>query len=104
MPPKHSVDYCPVCGGGLCGIRICGLADEHPHGFILCDECEAIWLQPDVTSPHQYADAEQPQCPICQQALWGPQSRWANWDDCSELNWIDAINPALDVRADDGYV
>ncbi len=104
MSPKHSIDYCPICGGGLCGIRICGLSDEHPHGLIVCDECEAIWTRPDVTSEHQYPDAEMQQCPICQNPLWGPQSRWATWDDCSELNWLDAINPALDIRADDGFV
>jgi len=104
MPPKHSIDYCPICGGGLCGIRICGIRDEVPHGLIVCDECEAIWKTPDVSSRHQYPDAEDARCPTCERPLWGPQSRWANWDDCSELGWLDAIDPQLDIRADEGLV
>jgi hypothetical protein len=103
-PPRHSIDYCPICGGGLCGIRICGMTDDKPHGLIVCDECEAIWTEPDSTADHQYPDAEDACCPICKKPLWGPQSRWANWDDCSELGWIDAIDPQLDIRSDEGFV
>jgi len=43
-------------------------------------------------------------CPTCEKPLWGPQSRWATWDDCSELGWLDAIDPQLDIRSDEGFV
>jgi hypothetical protein len=45
-----------------------------------------------------------PRIPICQKALWGSQSRWANWDDCAQLGWLDYINPQLDIRSDKGSV
>lgn len=80
------------------------MTDDQPHGLIVCDECEAIWLEPDSTSQHLYPDAEDPCCPICQKALWGSQSRWANWDDCAQLGWLDYINPQLDIRSDKGSV
>ncbi|TWU49601.1 hypothetical protein [Rubripirellula reticaptiva] len=131
MSPKHSIDFCPVCGGGLCGIRICGVANANakgqvsdqagdhasdsdarfivtgstePHGLIVCDECEAIWLAPDITTPHQYPAVEDAQCPICHDPLWGPQSRWANADDIDTLGWQFAVNPDLDTNLDEGTV
>lgn len=114
MSPRHSIDFCPICGGGLCGIRICGVAprrdperadDSHsnePHGLVVCDECEAIWLDPDVTTAHQYPAAEDARCPICKEALWSTSSRWADWDDIKVLGWEFAVNPALDAKTDEG--
>ncbi len=117
MIPKHSIAFCPICGGGLCGIRICGVADEdrartgsrtfsktgstEPHGLIVCDECEAIWLEPDTSTPHQYLDLEDAMCPICGEALWGLQSRWATADDVDVLGWESAVNRDLNLTEDD---
>ncbi len=109
MSPQHSIDFCPVCGGGLCGIRICGtqLGDaskqdfgtnsQSPHGLVICDECDAIWLEPDLTTAHQYPDVENAKCPVCDDGLWGPNSRWADRNDLARLEWELAINPALDI-------
>ncbi|TWU56506.1 hypothetical protein Poly51_24170 [Rubripirellula tenax] len=117
MSPKHSINFCPICGGGLCGIRICGVAAKdsidienqfaktgstQPHGLIVCDECEAIWLEPDVNTAHQYPNIEDAKCPICQEALWGPQSRWADATDVETLEWEYAVNPDLDANFDEG--
>lgn len=113
MNPKHSIDFCPICGGGLCGIRICGLSEDGtsvipirgtdtPHGLVVCDECEAIWLEPSVASDHQYPDAEDAKCPICNDSLWGKNSRWANREEIDALGWSAAVNPNLDVRPDEG--
>ncbi len=143
MSPKHSIDFCPICGGGLCGIRICGVDDDganskinsdntgetpsrffatgsaEPHGLIVCDECEAIWLMPDVTTPHQYPviqsdqgssasndsdESSSEKCPICHLPLWGRQSRWADSEDVEALGWQFAVNPDLDVNLDEGTV
>lgn len=127
MSPKHSIDYCPICGGGLCGIRICGLsiADQldpktaqhqsetndvastnessEPHGLIVCDECEAIWLEPDTSTDHVYPSAECSACPICLEPLWGAQSRWATRADVERLGWSSAVNAALDVESDEEF-
>ncbi len=148
MSPLHSVDYCPICGGGLCGVRICGLPvdprvarkdnvvqdDEdldianrdkrktqlakhpdgldglpasntiqvEPHGLVVCDECEAIWLEPDVSTQHQYPDSEDAHCPICTAELWGPQSRWATEFDMALLGWSRCHKPDLDALNDQG--
>lgn len=93
--PLHSVDVCPVCGCGLCGIRICGFGTDQAHGLIVCDECEALWVEPDTCTPHVFRDAENPCCPICGEALWGEQSRWANRDDLVQLGWCWQVDPAL---------
>lgn len=119
MTPQHSIDFCPVCGGGLCGVRICGLpvndlhqdslpsrdsnASSHElHALILCDECEAIWLEPDLSSDHVYVDPIESKCPVCNQDLWGPQSRWAREDDLQNLGLTDVVNRELDVVEDEG--
>ena len=100
MSPKHSIDFCPVCGGGLCGIRLCGLDGSHddvpPHGLIVCDECEAIWLVPDVTSDHSFPSAEDARCPVCCRSLWGDNGRWADQSDIESLGWQHAVRHELD--------
>ncbi len=111
MSPHHSIDYCPICGGGLCGIRICGLSSlpqaaarrgDSIHGLIVCDECEAIWLEPNISSDHAYPDPTNSICPICSQPLWGDNSRWANREDIAALGWSAAVNQELDVNSDEG--
>lgn len=101
MTPHFSIDYCPRCGAGLAGVRICGLGTDSPHGLVVCDECEAIWLEPDTRGQHQYADASDARCPKCTEPLWGPQSRWATQQDLIQLNWFDAIDANLNGEPDD---
>ena len=110
MSPQHSIDFCPICGGGLCGIRICGLSSQVDgsnrrgdwiHGLIVCDECEAIWLDPDVSTDHVYPDPTRAQCPVCSKSLWGDQSRWANDADVAALGWSGAVKHRLDVKSDE---
>lgn len=97
--PIHSIAKCPVCGGGLCGIRICSGDDPTQAspglGFVMCDECEAIWLEPDTSSEHLYVEPESPLCPICRGGLWGT-SRWANADEVESLGWSAAVDHELD--------
>ena len=116
MSPKHSIGFCPICGGGLCGIRICGVdrvsADVHlseptdhqstDHGFVICDECDATWLAPDLDTSHQYPDVEDARCPICSEQLWGDTSRWADWKDIQSLGWEFAVDRKLDATTDEG--
>tara|TARA_R110002049_G_scaffold27321_2_gene94333 strand:- start:602448 stop:602747 length:300 start_codon:yes stop_codon:yes gene_type:complete len=75
-----------------------------PHGLIVCDECEAIWLEPDTSTDHVYPSAEDAACPICALPLWGPQSRWATQADIEVLGWTHAVNPALDMSSDEEIV
>lgn len=105
--PLHSIDFCPICGGGLCGIRIVGDTEnanqQPPHALIVCDECEAIWIEPDVSTVHQYPvhqfpDLENAVSPVGDQPLWGDGSRWATMEDIEAVGWTDAVNPELDAE------
>jgi hypothetical protein len=114
VSPKHSIGFCPICGGGLCGVRLCGvnpesaddrlakLANDASHGLVICDECEATWLSPDLDTAHQYPDVEDARCPICGERLWGKASRWADWRDVQSLGWEFAVNRKLDATPDEG--
>lgn len=114
MSPNHSIGFCPICGGGLCGIRICsgdgadGEADRArsspgpTHGLVVCDECEAMWLEPDLGTAHQYPAIEDARCPICSAPLWGPCGRWASRDEIESLGWECAVDPELDATSDEG--
>ncbi|WP_182865842.1 hypothetical protein [Stieleria mannarensis] len=99
IAPLHSVAVCPICDAGLCGIRICtGDDPTEPmprRGFVICDECEAVWMVPDVRTVHQYLDSRNPICPICHAGLW-TASRWADRDDLERLGWSHAVDAALD--------
>ena len=107
MSPRHSIDFCPICGGGLCGIRICcepesnGENETLPRGLIVCDECEAVWLEPDTSSEHLYLDAINPTCPMCQKSFW-ENSHWANTKEVEALGWMQAVNRELDMNVDEG--
>jgi hypothetical protein len=68
--------------------------------MVICDECEAIWLMPDLDSEHQYPDVEDARCPICYEPMWGPASRWADWSDVNALGWEQAIDRRLDTTTD----
>lgn len=117
--PLHSIDFCPICGGGLCGIRIIeSMSAENPesnkeiatdsetssllqpHGLVICDECEAIWLEPDVSTVHQYPDLENAASPVNGQPIWGDGSRWASMEEIELLGWSEAVNPELDAEVD----
>ncbi|MEL6897263.1 MAG: hypothetical protein AAFP90_14265 [Planctomycetota bacterium] len=99
ISPHFSVAVCPICGAGLCGIRICGLDTPKPYGLVVCDECEAIWTQPDILTAHQYPDdTENPLCPISGAPLWGPNSRWAHREDVQRLGWCDSIDSELSIE------
>ncbi|WP_231612192.1 hypothetical protein [Novipirellula galeiformis] len=117
MSPKHSVGECPICGGGLCGVRICGFPAETetpsqtgkltnvknrplPHGLVVCDECEAIWLEPDLTTRHQYPNGCDARCPVCLEPLWGEQGHWASAEEIDILGWGGCSHPELDGLPD----
>lgn len=53
----------------------------------MCDECEAIWIQPTTESPKQFPNAELPLCPICDGPLYGPDTRWAEPQDVADTAW-----------------
>lgn len=63
----------------------------------MCDECEAVWMEPDIDSGHIYVDPASPKCPVCHGGLW-TTSRWAVGDEVEMLGWTSAIDPQLDAQ------
>jgi hypothetical protein len=93
--PRYSVGWCPVCQQGLCGIRVC--EDEYGlRGLVICDECEAIWLDPNLGQPHLYVDPVAPVWPDYHHSLWGPYTHWASLAEIEQLGWDDAVDHSLD--------
>lgn len=74
---------------GLCRVRSCRGPQGELHIYAMCDECEALWLVPNTDGPSSFPDATHPQCPICQQALYGPQAHWAHAEELQNTDWQD---------------
>lgn len=89
--PWIHIGECPVCVNGLCRVRHCdggaGAGAEAAHLYAMCDECEAIWIEPTTDSSKSFPDSENPQCPICHQDLFGAQARWALPADVCGTDW-----------------
>lgn len=85
--PWIHIGECPICTDGLCRVRCSSPAGGKKQLYAMCDECEAIWLQPTTASPHQFPDAEDPKCPLTGIALYGSSSRWATTEDIKGTDW-----------------
>ncbi len=91
------VGECPLCQDGLCMARAYfNDQNQVSYGLLVCDECEAIWLQPDTQSPHVYPDPESPLSPASGGPLYDPRhSRWATHEDVEALGWSAKIDATL---------
>lgn len=87
--PWVHIGECPFCVDGLCRIRVCDHTGTS-HLYAMCDECEAMWIEPTTESAKQFPDAEQPCCPRCPGPLFGPRSRWAEPQDLVDAVWQSA--------------
>lgn len=96
--PWIHIGECPVCGNGLCRVRCGARADGSVGLYAMCDECEAIWLKPDILGPYQFPDTEDPVCPVSGEAIYGPGSRWATTEDVRETDWESEV--VIDLPGD----
>jgi hypothetical protein len=80
----YYVGTCRVCWQGLLGVRIC--CDDR-IGLVLCEECEAIWLEPACTGAPLFPSPPDSRCPRCGRPLWEPPSHWASHDELDRLDW-----------------
>lgn len=93
--PFLYVESCPICGDGLCRIRVC-VQDQKILGCILCDECEAVWTDPSLKDRiAQRPGAEGPECPTCGLSLWSRSSHWANVGEACLLGWFDRVHLSI---------
>jgi hypothetical protein len=80
----YYIGSCPVCEQGNLGIRICsGLQ----HGIVLCDECDAMWLDADLSRPPFFLNAPRLPCLHCGASLVNSPAHWATWDEILRLGW-----------------
>jgi hypothetical protein len=93
--PCHSIGFCPICGDGLCGIRIYQSDDNSTYGLVVCDECDAVWTEPNLSTKPFFPDTEDERSPIDGQPIWGATSHWADLRECALLGWLAAIDPIL---------
>ena len=105
--PWIHLGECPMCVNGLVRVRCCECPEGSVHCYAICDECEAMWLEPSTSSEARFPKARDPLCPICQAPLFGPQSRWALPDDLGRTEWaeqaifdlpLDSIPGSAEVR------
>lgn len=89
--PWIHIGECPICTDGLCRVRCSVTSGQKKHLYAMCDECEAIWVQPTTTAPHQFPDAEDPTCPLTGIPLYGSGSRWATTEDIKGTDWENEV-------------
>ena len=89
--PLIYVESCPVCGDGMCRIRVC-ITDQRLTGCVLCDECEAVWTDPSMQQrAPRVLSMDDPACPSCGVSLWSDQAHWANIGEVCLLGWFDQV-------------
>ena len=98
--PWIHIGECPLCVNGLCRLRYC--EDDHgaAHLFAMCDECEALWIEPNTDSEKSFPAAVHPACPICGQDLYGLQAHWSLPQELTGTVWQD--NAIFEVPSDVG--
>lgn len=90
LPPTPWIHLgeCPFCVNGLCRVRSCEDEQGRIHLYAMCDECEAIWIEPSMDSKHVFPRAENPLCPTCARPLYGSQAHWSRPEEVTaEPNW-----------------
>ena len=63
------------------------LAAPELHGYVLCDDCEKLWLSPEIGTEQRCQPDVTPTCPLCHAAVYGQHARWASESDVIELGW-----------------
>jgi ssDNA-binding Zn-finger/Zn-ribbon topoisomerase 1 len=94
LPYLIYVRTCPVCGEGLCRVRVC-TASHHLVGCVICDECESVWKDPEMqTRSVEKDDAYTASCPECGMSLWDDACHWADIQEVCLLGWYDKVKVA----------
>lgn len=84
-----TVGTCRICETGPLGLRLCGGCQSV---LILCNECDAAWIDSHCDTKPAYADEESMPCPHCEKSLWDEQASWLNREEIDSVSWItDAI-------------
>lgn len=82
------VGFCSSCETGPLGVRVCGNCDKP---IILCDECDAIWMDVDRSAPPTFPEQPDLPCPHCKSSLLSEKSHWANRSELESAGWLAAV-------------
>lgn len=86
------VGTCPFCEQGRLGVRICNKAGD---AVILCDECDAMWLSPEINAPPAFPEQPNLPCPCCPGNLTDDPAHWASFGEIYQKGWISAVKGEL---------
>ena len=78
-----SIGICPTCDAGVLGLRKCGVCRRV---VVLCDECDAAWIDHRVEARGTRGDETMP-CPGCQADLWSGGATWATPAEIKATTW-----------------
>lgn len=76
-----SIGVCWSCKSGPLGLRRCGRCGRV---VMLCDECDAAYLDYSDEAQATFATEEEMPCPRCGADLWDPEARWATESDLAQ--------------------
>jgi len=96
----YVVGYCPSCGTGPLGVRICGACGRPA---VLCEECDALWPSTDTTGCPVFPRQPDVPCPDCGGSLVDRPSHWARFFELESLGWQDRIIDVGRSLAGDGF-
>lgn len=79
--------YCPICQTGTVCFRICS---DNKHIVLMCDECDSIWLDPNIIEATNvvYPVAPNFTIPGLTCSVKSPQSRWATKQEIAKQKWL----------------
>ncbi|WP_298869096.1 hypothetical protein [uncultured Gimesia sp.] len=89
----YYIGTCPFCEQGNLGVRICSKIE---HTVILCDECDALWLSPEITEKPVFLEEPNLPCPNCLGNLTDAPARWSSLGEIFMRGWISAIKGETD--------
>jgi|GEM_PF-545885 len=81
----YYVGFCRICGTGPLGLRECGACRSV---VVLCDECDAVWVDAQFSDQPKFAAEGELPCPHCEESLVEVPSRWASKEKINGTNWI----------------
>ena len=58
---------------------------------MVCDECDAVWPEPQPPDSPLFPPQPDLPCPVCGLSLWGPQAHWAGQKEVAAAGWSEAI-------------
>ena len=83
----YYIGFCPVCVDGPLGIYVCG----ENHMIIMCDECDSIWLDTELSGEPYFPTQHDFRCPYSDDSLYSHGAHWASKDEIVQKGWWDAV-------------